>query len=53
MTDLRKAAERVLDDCTEAVAGWQSLAPAAIRNAAVEALDELRAALADPVQEDA
>ena len=51
MTDLRKAAERVLDDCGEVVVGWQSLAPAKIRNAAVEALDELRAALAEPPAE--
>lgn len=31
MTDLRQAAERVLNDCTDAVSGWQSLAPQKLR----------------------
>lgn len=51
MTDLRQAAERVLNDCTDAVSGWQSLAPLVVRRAAEESLAELRAALAEPVQD--
>ena len=48
MTDLRKAAQAVLDACTDAVAGWESLAPLAVRSAALESLDGLRAALEQP-----
>lgn len=41
----RATVQQVLDSCTDAVAGWQSLAPLAVRAAAVESLEALRAAL--------
>ena len=47
MTDLRTAAQQALDACTDAVSGWQSLAPLAVRRAAEAALDDLRAALVE------
>jgi hypothetical protein len=52
MTDLitlpRATGQQALDACTDAVAGWQSLAPLAVRRAAAESLDDLRAALEQP-----
>lgn len=45
MTDLRKAAEDVLEHCTEVVSGWQTLAPLSVTEAAVASLNNLRAAL--------
>lgn len=49
--ELRQAAQQALDACTDAISGWQSLAPLAVRRAAEEALQDLRDALAEPVQE--
>ncbi len=46
----RATVQQVLDACTDAVAGWQSLAPLVVRAAAVESLDALRAALEQPEQ---
>jgi hypothetical protein len=46
MTTLRQAAQQVLEACTDAVVGWQSLAPLSVRRAAMDSLDALRAALA-------
>ena len=51
MTSLREAAEQVLETCTDAVSGWDSLAPLAVRQAAVESLDALRAAIEQPIPE--
>ena len=50
MTTLREAAQQALEACTDAVMGWQSLAPLSVRSAAMESLDALRDALAQ--QED-
>jgi hypothetical protein len=49
--ELRQAAQQALDACTDAISGWQSLAPLAVRRAAEEALQDLRDALAEPAQE--
>ena len=46
MTTLRQAAQQALEVCTDAVMGWQSLAPLSVRRAAMESLDALRDALA-------
>lgn len=48
---LRQAAQQALEACTDVVVGWQSLAPLAVRAAALESLDALRAALAQPAPE--
>lgn len=45
---LREAAEMALECCGDVVNGWESLAPLAVRKAAMESLDALRAALAEP-----
>jgi hypothetical protein len=42
---LHEAAREVLDTCTDAIAGWNSLAPLSVRQAALQSLDALRAAL--------
>jgi hypothetical protein len=42
---LHEAAREVLDTCTDAVLGWESLAPLSVRQAALQSLDALRAAL--------
>jgi hypothetical protein len=51
MTTLRQAAQQALEACTDAVMGWQSLAPLSVRSAAIESLDALRDALAQEEQE--
>jgi len=52
MTDrLRAAAEAALELAGDVVNGWESLAPLAVRRAAAESLDALRAALAEPESE--
>lgn len=51
MNDLRQAAQMALETCTDVVNGWESLAPLSVRRAAIESLDALRAALAEPEQE--
>lgn len=51
MPDLKDAALEALEACTDAVVGWQSLAPLAVRRSAAESLDALRAALEQPEQE--
>jgi hypothetical protein len=48
MNNLRQAAQQVVDACTDAVAGWESLAPLAVRQAALASLDALRAVLEQP-----
>jgi hypothetical protein len=42
---LHEAAREVLDTCADAVLGWESLAPLKVRQAALQSLDALRAAL--------
>jgi hypothetical protein len=51
MSTLREAAQQTLEVCTDAVMGWQSLAPLSVRRAAMESLDALRDALAQEEQE--
>jgi hypothetical protein len=47
----RATVQQVLDACTAVVFGWQALTPLAVRRAAAESLDDLRAALEQPEQE--
>ena len=45
---LREAAQAALELAGDVVTGWESLAPLAVRRAAAETLDALRAALDEP-----
>jgi hypothetical protein len=46
----RATVQQALDACTAVVFGWRALTPLAVRRAAAESLDDLRAALEQPEQ---